>query len=65
VLEGATLAVGETAMRPGEVFALHRPDILWEQNLIHVRRQIDLDTGKITWPKDDDGRLVVMSPAYR
>jgi hypothetical protein len=33
--------------------------------LIHVRRQIDLDTGKITWPKDDDGRWVVMSPAFR
>jgi hypothetical protein len=30
-----------------------------------VRRQIDLDTGKITWPKDDDGRWVVMSPAFR
>jgi integrase len=65
VLEGATLAVGETAMRPGEAFALHRPDIHWDQNLIHVRRQIDLDTGKITWSKDDDGRWVVMSPAYR
>jgi integrase len=65
VLGGATLAVGETAMRPGEAFALHRPDIHRDQNLIHVRRQIDLDTGKITWPKDDDGRWVVVSPAYR
>jgi integrase len=65
VLEGATMAVGEAAMRPGEVFALHRPDFHWAENLIHVRRQIDLDTGKITWPKDDDGRWVVMSPAYR
>jgi integrase len=65
VLEGATLAVGETAMRPGEVFALHRPDFLWAENLVRVRRQIDLDTGKITWPKDDDGRLVVMSPTFR
>jgi integrase len=65
VLEGATLAVGETAMRPGEVFALHRADFLWDENLVRVRRQIDLDTGKITWPKDDDGRLVVMSPAFR
>jgi integrase len=65
VLEGATLAVGETAMRPGEVFALHRPDLHIAEHLIHVRRQIDLDTGKLTWPKDDDGRWVVMSPAFR
>jgi integrase len=65
VLEGATLAVGESAMRPGEVFALHRPDLHIAENLIHVKRQIDLDTGKLTWPKDDDGRWVVMSPAYR
>jgi integrase len=65
VLEGAVLAVGEEAMRPGEVFALHRPDLDFAENLIHVRRQIDLDTGKITWPKDDDGRWVVMSPAMR
>jgi integrase len=65
VLEGAVLAVGEEAMRPGEVFALHRPDLHFAENMIHVRRQIDLDTGKITWPKDDDGRWVVMSPAYR
>jgi integrase len=65
VLEGATLAVGEAAMRPGEVFALHRPDVHLDKGLVHVRRQIDLDTGKITWPKDDDGRWVVMSPVFR
>ena len=65
VLEGAVLAVGEEAMRPGEIFALHRPDLHFAENLIHVRRQIDLDTGKITWPKDDDGRWVVMSPEFR
>jgi integrase len=65
VLEGATLAVGEAALRPGEVFALHRPDLHPEKGLAHVRRQIDLDTGKITWPKDDDGRWVVMSPTFR
>ncbi len=64
VLEGAVLAVGEEAMRPGEIFALHRPDLHFAENLIHVRRQIDLDTGKITWPKDDDRRWVVMSPAF-
>jgi integrase len=65
ILEGAVLAVGEEAMRPGEVFALHRPDLHLAENMIHVRRQIDLDTGKLTWPKDDDGRWVVMSPAFR
>ncbi len=65
VLEGAVLAVGEEAMRPGEIFALHRPELHYAENLIHVKRQIDLDTGKITWPKDDDGRWVVMSPAFR
>jgi integrase len=65
VLEGAVLAVGDEAMRPGEIFALHRPDLDFAENLIHVQRQIDLDTGKITWPKDDDGRWVVMSPAFR
>jgi integrase len=65
VLEGATLAVGEAAMRPGEVFALHRRDLHLDKGLVHVRRQIDLDTGQITWPKDDDGSWVVMSPAFR
>ncbi len=65
VIEGATLGVGEAAMRPGEVFALHRPDIHFAKNLIHVRWQIDLDTGEVTWPKDDDGRWVVMSPRFR
>ncbi len=65
VLEGAVLAVGEEAMRPGEIFALHRPDLHFAENKVHVCRQIDLDTGKITWPKDDDGRWVVMSPAWR
>jgi integrase len=59
------LAVGETAMRPAEIFALHWPEIRLDENLVHVKRSIDLDTGKLTWPKDDDGRLVVMSPAFR
>jgi len=65
VLEGMVLAVGEEALRPGEIFALHRPELHFSENLIHIKRQIDLDTGKIGWPKDDDGRWVVMSPAYR
>jgi integrase len=65
VLEGMVLGVGEEAMRPAEIFALHWPEIHLTQNLVHVKRNIDLDTGKITWPKDDDGRWVVMSPAFR
>lgn len=32
--------------------------------MIHVRWELDLDTGKITWPKDDDDRWVVMSPRF-
>jgi len=34
-------------------------------NMIHVRRQIDLAIGNITWPKDDDRRWIVMSPTLR
>ena len=45
VIEGAILAVGEAAMRPGEMFALHRDDLDFAHNQIHVRRQLDLDTG--------------------
>jgi integrase len=65
VLEGAVLTIGDEALRPGEIFALHRPELHWDKGLIHVRRQIDLHTGKITWPKDDDGRWVPMTPAWR
>jgi integrase len=63
ILEGATIAIGETAMRPGEIFGLHRPEIDMDTKMIHVRRQLDLNSGQITWPKDDDGRWVPMSPA--
>jgi integrase len=63
ILEGATMTVGETAMRPGEIFALHRPDVHMDKRMIQVRRQLDLITGDLTWPKDDDGRWVPMSPA--
>jgi integrase len=52
-------------MRPGELFALHDTDLDFNQNMIDIRRQLDLDTGEITWPKDDDRRRVVMSPALR
>lgn len=65
IIEGAILAVGEAAMRPGELFALHHSDLDFDKNMIHVRRQLDLDTGEITWPKDDDRRRVVMSPTLR
>lgn len=65
ILEGAVLAVGDEAMRPGELFALHWPDLDFPKNLIHIHRQLDLDTGETTWPKDDDGRYTVMSPAFR
>jgi integrase len=65
IIEGAILAVGEAAMRPGELFALHRRDLDFQRNQIHVRRQLDLDTGEITWPKDDDKRSVVMSATLR
>ncbi len=65
IIEGAILAVGEAAMRPGELFALHRTDIDFAENIIHIRRQLDMATLDITWPKDDDRRCVVMSPALR
>jgi integrase len=65
VLEGAVLAVGEAAVRPGEVFALHRDEVDFAENAIHVCWQLDSKTGKRVSPKDDDGRWVVMSPAFR
>jgi integrase len=65
ILEGAILAVGEAAMRPGEIFGLMRSEIDFREEVIHVRRQVDLDTGQITTPKDGDSRAVVMSPTLR
>jgi integrase len=65
IIEGAILAIGEAAIRPGEIFALHRDEIDYTENLIHVRFQIESKTGKRVSPKDDDGRWVVMSPAFR
>jgi integrase len=65
ILEGAILAVGETAMRPNEVFALHDEDVDYEQNVITMRRAIDINTGAMTRPKDDDKRVIVMSPTLR
>lgn len=65
MVEGAILAIGEAAIRPGEVFALHRDEVDYTENLVHVRFQINSITGKRVSPKDDDGRWVVMSPAFR
>ena len=65
VLEGAVLTEGETAIRPGEIFGLHEPELHLDEGLIHIRRQLDLDTGEITWPKDDDGHWIPMSPRLR
>jgi integrase len=65
VIEGAILAIGEAAIRPGEVFALHRDEVNFAENVIHVCWQLNSKTGKRESPKDDDPRYVVMSPALR
>jgi integrase len=65
IIEGAILAVGEAAIRPSEVFALDDTDLDFPENIIHVRRQWDAASGTVAWPKDDDRRWVVMSPALR
>jgi integrase len=65
VIEGAILAVGEAAIRPGEIFALHHDEVDFIENLIHIRFQLDSLTHKRVSPKDDDPRDVVMSPALR
>jgi integrase len=65
IIEGAILAVGEAAIRPSEVLALDEIDVDFAENVIHVRRQWDADSGTVVWPKDDDRRWTVMSPALR
>ncbi len=65
VIEGAVLAVGEAAIRPGEIFALHRDEVDFTENIIHIRWQLDSQTQERVSPKDDDPRWVVMSPALR
>lgn len=65
IIEGAILAIGEAAIRPGEIFALHHADLDYAENIINIRRQRDPSTGAITWPKDDDRRWVIMSPVLR
>jgi site-specific recombinase XerD len=65
IIEGAILAIGEAAIRPGEIFALHHADLDYAENIINIRRQRDPSTGTIVWPKDDDRRWVVMSPTLQ
>ena len=65
ILQGAILAIGEAAMRPGEIFALNHNDIDFAAGLIHVRRQLDLASGVTDWPKDDEPRDIAMSPRLR
>jgi site-specific recombinase XerD len=65
IIEGAILAIGEAAIRPGEIFALHHADLDYAENVINIRRQRDPSTSAIVWPKDDDRRWVIMSPALR
>jgi integrase len=60
ILEGTILAIGEAAMRPGEIFALHHCDVDFAAGVIHVSRQLDMASGVIDWP--DEPRDIVMSP---
>jgi site-specific recombinase XerD len=45
IIEGAILAIRETAIRPGEIFALHHADLDYAKNIINVRRQRDPSAG--------------------
>ena len=65
ILEGVVLAIGEAAMRPGEIFALNHSDIDYIAGIIHVRRQLDMASGVTGWPKDDEPRDITMSPKLR
>ena len=51
VVEGAILAIGEEAIPPGEVFAVHRDEVDYTENLINIRFQIDSMTGKRSLPR--------------
>jgi integrase len=62
IIEGAILAVGEAALRPGEVFALHRDEIDYEKGEVAIRWNLNAATGKREWPKDDEPRWVPLSP---
>jgi integrase len=62
VLEGIILTIGETALRPGEIFALNHNDIDYPAGLIHIRHHLDLASGTTGWPKDDKPRTIAMTP---
>jgi integrase len=62
ILHGIILTIGEAATRPGEIFALHHNDVDYTAGIIHVRRHLDLASGVIGWPKDDEPRDIAMSP---
>jgi integrase len=51
ILQGAILTIGEAALRPGEIFALQHSDVDFDIGILHVCRQIDLDTGMINGPR--------------
>lgn len=65
IIEGAILAIGEAAIRPGEIFALQHDDVDLAAGTIHIHRHLDMATGVIDWPKDDAHRYVVISPTLR
>ncbi len=65
VVEGAILAVGEAAIRPSEIFALHKDEVDLDEGIIGVRWQIDSRTRKRVPTKDGDPRWVVPSPRLR
>lgn len=65
IIEGVILAVGEAAIRPSEVFALHKDEVDLEEDVIGVRWQIDSRTRKRVPTKDGDPRWVVPSPRFR
>jgi integrase len=65
VIEGIVLCAGEAAIRPSEIFALHKDEVDLDQDVIDVRWQIDSRTRKRVPVKDDDPRRVVPSPRLR
>ena len=65
VIEGIVLCVGEAAIRPSEIFALHKDEVDLDGDAIDVRWQIDSKTRKREPVKDDDPRRVVPSPRLR
>ncbi len=65
VVEGIVLCVGEGAIRPSEIFALHKDSVDLDAEVIEVRWQIDSRTRERVPVKDEDVRLVVPSPRLR